>query len=38
MAETDPRNNRMLASFRKRGFTSKVEIEDDVVYLFKDLD
>ncbi len=38
VAETDPRNNRMLASFRKRGFTSKVEIEDDVVYLFKDLD
>lgn len=37
VAETDPANSRMLAIFRKRGFESEYQIEDDVVYLKKHL-
>lgn len=37
IAETDPQNRKMLTSFRKRGFISRLELEDDVVYLYKEL-
>ncbi|MCP4701590.1 MAG: bifunctional acetate--CoA ligase family protein/GNAT family N-acetyltransferase [Gammaproteobacteria bacterium] len=36
-AETDPRNTKMLASFRKRNFKSTLQLEEDVVYLDKKL-
>ena len=37
VAETDPRNHKMIAVFTKRGFRSQLSIEDDVVYLHKQL-
>lgn len=33
VAETDPENRRMLDTFRKRGFSAEVHIEDQVVML-----
>lgn len=38
VAETDPDNRRMLAMFRKRGFSSEVRREEEVVLLSKHLD
>ncbi len=38
IAETDPANTRMLNMFQKRGFTSDVRREEDVVFLKKKLD
>jgi acetyltransferase len=35
IAETDPANVRMLSMFRRRGFSSVVDREDDVVFLKK---
>jgi acetyltransferase len=35
IAETDPTNVRMLSMFRRRGFSSVVDREDDVVFLRK---
>ncbi len=35
VAETDPDNRRMLSMFRKRGFSSEVRREEDVVLLSK---
>ena len=37
IAETDPQNFKMLTLFRKRGFNSKADIENEVVYLHKQL-
>jgi acetyltransferase len=37
VAETDPSNRRMLAMFEKRGFSSDVRRDEDVVYLKKSL-
>lgn len=37
MAETDPRNRRMLEAFKKRGFKAEVHYQDDVVFLPKTL-
>jgi acetyltransferase len=37
VAETDPDNQRMLSMFRKRGFSSEVRREEDVVLLSKHL-
>ena len=37
IAETDPQNRKMIAVFRKRGFRSQMNFEDDVVYLHKQL-
>jgi acetyltransferase len=36
-AETDPDNQRMLAMFRKRGFSSEIRRDEDVVLLRKSL-
>lgn len=38
VAETDPDNGRMLSLFRRRGFSSEVRREEDVVLLSKSLD
>lgn len=38
VAETDPRNRKMLESFDKRGFKAKRDFEEEVVYLHKDLE
>jgi acetyltransferase len=38
VAETDPDNRRMLDMFRKRGFSSEVRREEEVVLLNKSLD
>jgi acetyltransferase len=38
VAETDPDNRRMLGMFEKRGFSSEVRREEDVVLLSKSLD
>lgn len=35
IAETDPKNRKMLDSFHKRGFDARIELEDDTVYLSK---
>ena len=35
IAETDPKNRRMIAVFQKRGFKSRMSVEDDAVYLHK---
>lgn len=35
IAETDPKNHRMVSVFQKRGFQSRLSIEDDAVYLHK---
>jgi acetyltransferase len=37
IAETDPKNRRMITVFEKRGFSSRVSIEDDAVYLHRQL-
>ncbi len=37
VAETDPQNRKMIAVFSKRGFRSQMNLEDDVVYLHKQL-
>ena len=37
VAETDPQNTKMLTLFRRRGFRSKVDLENDVVYLHRPL-
>ena len=33
IAETDPKNRRMITVFEKRGFSSRLSMEDDTVYL-----
>lgn len=38
VAETDPDNRRMLSMFEKRGFSSEVRRDEDVVLLSKSLD
>jgi hypothetical protein len=35
IAETDPANVRMLSMFRRRGFSSVIHREEEVVYLSK---
>jgi acetyltransferase len=37
IAETDPRNVKMLESFQKRGFSAQADMEEEVVYLHKNL-
>jgi len=38
VAETDPRNTRMLDTFKKRGFRYEVRLDDDVVLLERDVE
>ncbi len=37
VAETDPENSRMLSAFHKQGFSKEVNLDDDVVYLEKQI-